>query len=186
MVLGDSLSAAHGIDRNKGWVSLLQKQLRIQGYAYRVVNASISGDTTAGGLSRLPAALSRFRAQIVIVELGGNDGLRGISINETRRNLGGIIATARQAGARVLLLGIRLPPNYGAEYTRRFAAIYSTLAKRYDVPLVPFLLQGIATNPKLMQADGIHPTAQAQPMMLDLVWPKLQPLLAHGAPRQPR
>lgn len=183
VVLGDSLSAGHGIDRDKSWVSLLQKQLNDEDYDYRVINASISGDTTAGGLSRMPAALARFHPRIVIVELGGNDGLRGLPLEETQSNLARIIETARKSGARVLLLGIRLPPNYGAEYTRRFAAIYSKLAKKYGVPLVPFLLKGIATHPNLMQADGIHPTAQAQPRMLDLVWPKLKPLLSGSGQR---
>ncbi|MDN5849015.1 MAG: arylesterase [Nitrococcus sp.] len=177
MVLGDSLSAAYGIDREAGWVALLAKRLHNQGYEARVVNASISGDTSGGGLSRLPAALERHQPDVLIVELGGNDGLRGIPLQETRRNLSHIVAMAQQRGIRVLLLGVRLPPNYGAVFTERFQAMYRDLARQHDVPLVPRFLEHVATHPSLMQPDGIHPTAAAQPRLLANVWPKLKPLL---------
>lgn len=184
MVLGDSLSAAYGIDREAGWVALLAERLHRQGYAARVVNASITGNTTRAGLARLPAALKRYHPDILIVELGGNDGLRGIPLQETRRNLARIIEIAQGRGICVLLLGVRLPPNYGPVFTERFQAMYRHLAQRYDVPLVPRLLEGVATNPALMQPDGIHPTAAAQPLLLANVWPKLKPLL-HSAPCAP-
>lgn len=177
LVLGDSLSAGYGIDVRDGWVALLAKRLRQQGYPQAVVNASISGDTTAGGRARLPEALRRHRPDVVIVELGGNDGLRGLSLAQTRANLDTIVKTAKSAGAQVLLVGIYLPPNYGPEYTRKFHAIYSELAQAHRCPLVPFLLAGVALTPGLMQDDGLHPRAAAQPRLLDNVWPYLEPLL---------
>ena len=177
LVLGDSLSAGYGIDVRTGWVALLGQRLYQQGYPQTVVNASISGDTTAGGRARLPEALRRHHPQVVIVELGGNDGLRGLSLAQTRANLDGIIKTAKSAGAQVLLVGIYLPPNYGPEYTKKFHAIYGELAHQYQLPLVPFLLAGVALTPGLMQADGLHPRAAAQPRLLDNVWPYLEPLL---------
>jgi acyl-CoA thioesterase-1 len=177
LVLGDSLSSAYGIDVQSGWVQLLQKRLDEQGANYLVVNASISGDTSNAGAARLPSALATHKPDIVVVELGGNDGLRGLPLSETRANLERIIVDSQTAGARVLLLGMRLPPNYGPAYTDAFHAIYQTLANRYEVARVPFLLDGIGGVDELMQADGIHPRAEAQPIMLDNVWPALQPLL---------
>jgi len=177
LVLGDSLSAGYGIDVRHGWVALLGQRLRQQGYPQTVVNASISGDTTAGGRTRLPEALQRHHPQVVIIELGGNDGLRGLSLAQTRANLDAMIKMARSAGAQVLLVGIYLPPNYGPEYTRKFHAIYSELAHQQQLPLVPFLLAGVALTPGLMQADGLHPRGAAQPRLLDNVWPYLEPLL---------
>ena len=177
LVVGDSLSAGYGIELRDTWVTLMQQRLSKQGYPHAVVNASISGDTTAGGRTRLPAALKRHRPQIVILELGGNDGLRGLSLRETRANLEAMIKTAQSAGARVLLVGIHLPPNYGPEYTGKFHAIYHDLARAYNAALAPFLLEGVALTPGLMQPDGIHPRAAAQPRLLDNVWPYLEPLL---------
>jgi acyl-CoA thioesterase-1 len=177
LVVGDSLSAGYGIEMRNGWVTLLQQRLTKQGYLHAVVNASISGDTTAGGRTRLPAALKRHRPQIVILELGGNDGLRGLSLRETRANLDAMIKAAQSAGAQVLLVGIHLPPNYGPDYTGKFRAIYRDLAHTYSLAFVPFLLEGVALTPGLMQPDGIHPRAAAQPRLLDNVWPYLEPLL---------
>lgn len=177
LVVGDSLSAGYGIEMRNGWVTLLQQRLINQGYPHAVINASISGDTTAGGRARLPAALNRHRPQIVILELGGNDGLRGLSLRETRANLEAMIRAVQSAGAQVLLVGIHLPSNYGPEFTRKFHAIYSELARAHNTALVPFLLEGVALTPGLMQPDGIHPRADAQPRLLDNVWPYLEPLL---------
>jgi acyl-CoA thioesterase-1 len=177
LVLGDSISSAYGIDVKSGWVQLLQDRLDARNMRYRVVNASISGDTTRGGAERLPAALKKHAPGIVMVELGGNDGLRGLPLSETRANLEHIIVESQKAGARVLLLGMRLPPNYGPAYTEAFHAIYKELANRYHVARVPFLLEGIGGVEGMMQADGIHPRAEAQPLMVDNVWPYLQPLL---------
>lgn len=177
LVLGDSVSSAYGIDVKSGWVQLMQKRLDEQNANFRVVNASISGDTTKGGAARLPAALERHAPDVVVVELGGNDGLRGMQLSETRANLERIIVDAKKSGARVLLLGMRLPPNYGPAYTDAFHAIYEELADRYQVARVPFLFKGIGGVEDMMQADGIHPRAEAQPLMLENVWPYLQPLL---------
>lgn len=177
LVLGDSLSSAYGIDVQAGWVRLLQDRLDARGSDYRVVNASISGDTTNGGAARLPTALVQYTPDIVVVELGGNDGLRGLPLNVTRSNLERIIVESKKAGARVLLLGMRLPPNYGPAYTKAFYAIYEELAERYGVARVPFLLEGIGGVDGMMQDDGIHPVAEAQPVILDNVWPHLEPLL---------
>ena len=177
MVLGDSLSAGYGIDIEQGWVRLLQARLEMQGLDHRVVNASISGDTTRGALARLAQAMRDSKPKIVIVELGGNDGLRGLSLAETKTNLSAIIEAIITDGARVLLLGIRLPPNYGPAYTKRFETIFIDLADRHSVPLVPFLLDGVALDPALMQDDGLHPRANAQPALLDNVWPSLQRLI---------
>ena len=177
LVVGDSLSAGYGIELRDGWVALLQQRLTRQGYPYTVVNASISGDTTAGGRARLADALKRHHPQIVILELGANDGLRGLPLRETRANLEAMIKAAQSAGARVLLIGMQLPPNYGPDYTGKFRAIYQELAQRYSLSLVPFLLEGVALTPKLMQPDGLHPRAAAQPRLLDNVWPYLEQLL---------
>jgi acyl-CoA thioesterase-1 len=177
LVVGDSLSAAYGIRRDAGWVALLQQRLDRDRTGYRVVNASISGDTTANGLARLPRALAEHHPAVVIIELGGNDGLRGLSLAQMKHNIESMIRKARAAGAKVLLVGIELPPNYGRPYTERFHRSYREIAAAEHVPLVPFLLQGIATHPGLMQADGIHANAKAQPRMLENVWPLLRPLL---------
>lgn len=177
LVFGDSLSAAYGIEIDAGWVALLQQRLHAQGKPHQVVNASVSGETTAGGRARLPALLTRKTYTLVVIELGGNDGLRGLSLAQTEANLRAMIEAARGAGAQVLLLGMRLPPNYGATYTHAFAAIYPKLARELDAELVPFLLEGVATDPALMQPDRIHPRAEAQSRLLDTVWPVLVPLL---------
>lgn len=165
-----------------GWPDLLEKRLDAKGYPHRVINASISGDTTRGGLARLPAALDRYQPAIVIVALGGNDGLRGLPPSEMEQNLSVIIERSQQSGAKVLLAGIQIPPNYGPAYTERFRAVYPELAGRYGIPLVPFLLEGVALDRELMQADGIHPKAEAQQLILDNVWPALKSLLDAAAP----
>ena len=182
LVLGDSLSAAYGLRAEQGWVALLQKRLETQGYGYSVTNASVSGETSSGGLQRLPRALSLHKPTIVILELGANDGLRGLPVAATRRNLTQMIELANSAGAKVLLVGIRMPPNYGPRFVEQFNASYADLAKTYKLPLVPFLLEKLALNPQalnpqLLQQDGLHPTAPAQPLLLDTVWPYLTPML---------
>ena len=177
LVLGDSLSAGYGIPADQGWVARLQRRLDGEGYGYTVVNASVSGETTGGALERLPRALKLHQPAIVIVELGGNDGLRGLPVSELRLNLESIIAACHDAGAEVVLSGIRIPPNYGPQYTETFYAVYERLAEEQRVPWVPFLLEGIALRDDLFQDDGIHPDLQAQPMLLDNVWPVLQTLL---------
>jgi acyl-CoA thioesterase-1 len=177
LVLGDSLSAAYGIRLEEGWVALLQKKLASQGYGYRVVNASISGETTAGGLARLPRALELHKPRIVILELGGNDGLRGLPLQQMRANLEAMVKQSQAVGARVLLAGMRVPPNYGPAYTEGFYDTFSDIARRYNVPLVPFFLQSVALREGLMQPDGIHPNAKGQPALLDTLWPTLKPLL---------
>ncbi len=181
VVVGDSLSSAYGIDKRLGWVALLQQRLQQRRLAYQVVNASITGDTTRGGLSRLPATLERERPQILIIELGGNDGLRGFAPAQTRDNLRAMIVQAREAGARVLLLGIRLPANYGKPYADKFHRIYRELAEEQQVALVPFFLEGVAETLEMMQPDGIHPGVEAQPRILDNVWNGLEPLLDEAA-----
>lgn len=174
LVMGDSLSAAYGIEREAGWVNLLDKRLDDN---IQVINASISGETTSGGAARLPELLRQHAPDIVLLELGGNDGLRGLPPAQMRANLASMIEASQQAGAQVLLLGIEVPPNYGQAYSDAFRRVYRSLADEYDVPLVPFLLEGIALDDSLMQDDGIHPTAAAQPTILDNVWPTLKPLL---------
>lgn len=182
LVLGDSLSAAYGIERSRGWVALLQTRLHQAGYPHRVVNASISGDTTAGGLTRLPLALEQFQPDILIIELGGNDGLRGLGNRQTRDHLDQMITLARAGNSRPLLLGMMLPPNFGKAFTEKFLQIYRDLAEQREVPLVPFFLEGVADRPEWMQRDGIHPTAEGQPLMLQHVWEQLQPMLDGAAP----
>lgn len=177
LVVGDSISAALGLDTRQGWVSLLQERLREGGFEHQVVNASISGDTTSGGLARLPALLSQHRPQLVIIELGGNDGLRGQPAAQLQQNLARMVDLSKEAGASVLLLGMRLPPNYGQRYTEAFARTFSDVAQDKQVPLVPFLLEGVGGVPGMMQADGIHPAVAAQDKLLDNVWPTLKPLL---------
>jgi acyl-CoA thioesterase I len=177
LVFGDSLSAAHGIRPEQGWVTLLTQRLQAQGYGYQVINASVSGETSSGGLERLPRALELHKPAIVILELGANDGLRGLPVSAMRDNLAHMVQLAQDAGARVLLVGIRIPPNYGPRYTEEFARVYPELARQYHLALVPFLLDKVALDPALMQEDGMHPNANAQPTVLDTLWPYLKPLL---------
>jgi acyl-CoA thioesterase I len=177
VVLGDSLSAGYGIKVQEGWVNLLAKRLESGGYGYRVVNASVTGETTQGGLARLSRVIEVNKPAIVIVELGGNDGLRGLQLAMTRDNLGKIIERSNAAGAKVVLAGMMIPPNYGLRYGQEFRDMYGVLAKKHGVPLVPFLLDKVALDPKLMQQDGIHPNAQGQPRILENLWPHLKPLL---------
>ena len=178
LVLGDSLSAGYGLeDTRQGWVALLQKRLAEQKLPYKVVNASISGDTTAGGLARLDASLDQQRPAVLLLELGANDGLRGLSLQAMQRNLTTIVMRAKARGIKVVLIGMMLPPNYGPAYTARFQHVYRQLAQEQQLPLVPFLLDGVALDPALMQSDQLHPTAAAQPRLLDNVWSVLGPLL---------
>ena len=178
LVFGDSISAGYGLARvEQGWVALLQTRLKEQDYGYQVVNASVSGETTAGGLARLPRALMLHQPKIVILELGGNDGLRALPIAQMRANLVRMVEVASAAGAKVLLLGIRMPPNYGPEYTEQFRLSYSDLAREKNLPLVPFLLNDVAQSANLMQTDGIHPNELGQAQLLANVWPALKPLL---------
>jgi len=176
-VLGDSVSAGYGLESQQGWVSLLQSKLTAQGYGYRVINASVSGETTTGGAARLPRALELHRPKIVIIELGGNDGLRGLPLSTSRNNLQRMIELSRDSGAKILLLGMKIPPNYGPRYAEGFEKVFRELASRYQLAFEPFFLEKIALEPEMMQADGLHPTAKAQPIMLDTVWPALVPLL---------
>lgn len=177
LVLGDSLSAEYGISRGTGWVPLLEKRLASSSIDADIINASISGETTSGGRSRLGALLEKHRPRVVILELGANDALRGLSIDATEANLRAMITEAKKARASVLLVGMQIPPNYGGDYTRRFANLYPKLARELKISLVPFLFDGLTDKPQLFQSDRIHPTAEAQPIMLDNVWPHLKPLL---------
>lgn len=177
LVLGDSLSAGFGLSRDESWPALLQQRLAETGYPHRVVNASISGDTTRGGLARLPRALTIHQPELVVIELGGNDGLRAIPPDEIRTNLEQLVLLSRQAGARVLITGILIPPNYGPEYTSKFRDAFRQASKSTGAPLTPFVLEDIALKPEMMQEDGIHPTAKAQPLILDNLWPWIAPLL---------
>ncbi len=180
-MVGDSLSAGYGLKPNQGWVSLLQQRLHQRNpkynVEYNVVNASITGDTTQGGLARLPAAIERFKPAIVIIELGGNDGLRGFKLQVTRQNLESMIQASHQADAKVLLLGVQLPANYGRQFRQKFQQIYLDLAENQQIASVPFFLEGVAETRELMLPDGIHPAAEAQPIILENVWPALEPLL---------
>lgn len=177
-MLGDSLSAEYGLQRGEGWVALLDRRLHDTHVDATIRNASISGETTSGGKSRLPALLAQTRPQVVIVELGANDGLRGLPLTDTQRNLHDIISAAKKINARVLLVGMQLPPNYGTDYTRRFAAMFPALAKDDKVSLVPFMFDAIVSQPQMFQADRIHPAAAAHPLILDTIWPHLKPLLS--------
>jgi acyl-CoA thioesterase-1 len=183
VVLGDSLSAGYGIKVQEGWVNLLAQRIASEGYGYKVINASVSGETTQGGLARLPRALELHKPAIVVIELGGNDGLRGLPLAVSRENLRRTIELARAAHARVVLVGMMIPPNYGERYAREFREMFTALASAKPVELVPFLLDQVALNPELMQADGIHANAKGQARMLENVWAKLKPLLV--APRKP-
>ena len=177
LVLGDSLSAEYGLVRGKGWVPLLQGRLATENINAEIVNASISGETTSGGRTRLAALLKQHQPDIVVIELGGNDGLRGLSLQATEDNLRAIIAASQKIKATALLVGMKIPPNYGRDYTQKFSGLYPKLAKETKSPVVPFLLEGMLDKPQLFQADRIHPTAEAQPILLDNVWPHLKPLL---------
>lgn len=180
LVLGDSLSEGHGVAVESSWVSLLQQRLEDDGHPHQVVNAGISGDTTSGGLSRLPDALERHEPAIVIIALGGNDGLRGLSLAAMRENLARMIRISREAGARPVLAGVRLPPNYGPAYRDRFREVFAELAEELDVPLVPKIMADVAENPALMLEDGIHPNEQGHARIVDNIWPVLRPLLNEG------
>lgn len=177
LILGDSLSAAYGLAPREGWPTLLEERLKQKRFDYSVVNASISGETTSGGATRIGEALSRVKPAVVIVALGGNDGLRGLPTSQMKANLSRMVEAAQRRGARVLLVGVRVPPNYGARYAREFEAAFVEVATRYRVPLVPYILKGIGERRELMQEDNIHPTAAAQSKILENIWPKLQPLL---------
>ena len=180
LVFGDSLSAGYGVPQGQGWVALLEQKLalnKLDKASYQVVNASISGETTSGGLARFSAALATHKPNIVILELGANDGLRGLPITEMQANLNQMITQAKTAKAKVLLIGMKIPPNYGLKYTKNFSTTYTSLAKQYNIALVPFLLEGVAGKPELIQADGLHPIAAAQPQLLDNVWKVLVKML---------
>lgn len=186
LVYGDSLSASYGIPRDKSWTHLLQQRLAQSGYPHIIANASISGETTSGGLSRIEKALLDHRPAVVVLELGANDGLRGLPVTDMRRNLTAIIETCRRHKANVLLIGMQIPPNYGPRYTQDFLETYPALAKKFHLPLLEFMLDGIAGHRELIQEDGLHPTAAAQPMLLDNLWSKLQPLLEKSIKRDAR
>ena len=177
LVIGDSLSAGYGMNVPDTWAAMLQSRLDEKGYGYRVVNASISGDTTGNGLRRMPRALKVHQPEIVLIELGGNDGLRGISVDIMRDNLEQMIVKAQESGAEVILAGMLIPPNYGDDYTQQFADAYPKLAEQYDVALIPFFMEGVALDGAMMQSDGIHPNEQAQPLLLENVWMTMEPLL---------
>ncbi len=174
LVIGDSLSAGYGVSNEQNWVSLLQRRLAENGYPHRVINASVSGDTTAQGLAKLPAALNRHQPSLVVIELGGNDGLRALSVGMIRRNLAKMMQLSLDHNAKVLLVGTRIPPNYGPVYVSAFESIYKELAVEFQSGLVPFLMNGVATDPALMQDDGIHPNAFGHKKMLDTLWPELK------------
>jgi acyl-CoA thioesterase-1 len=181
LVVGDSISAGYGLPANEGWTTLLQRRLAAEQFPYRVVNASISGDTTAGGRARLPALLEQHRPAITIIELGGNDGLRGGSLDAMRANLDAMTVSAQKTGSNVLLIGMQVPPNYGAPYVRRFGSIFADVAHSHKAALVPFFFEGFGDDSAMFQQDRIHPVAIAQQRLLDNVWPQLRPLL--GKPR---
>jgi acyl-CoA thioesterase-1 len=177
LVLGDSLSAEYGLARGSGWVSLLEQKLRAEKIDASIVNASISGETTSGGRSRLPALLDQYKPGLVVIELGANDGLRGLPVPAAEANIRAMVELARKNQARVLLVGMRMPPNYGRDYTNRFFNMYKTVSTQLKAPLVPFMLEGVAEQPALFQADRLHPTAQAHPAILANIWPQFLPLV---------
>ncbi len=177
LVFGDSLSAGYGIDVDQSWTSLLQRRLEDEGYEYRVINASISGETTAGGAARIESALESFDPALIVLELGGNDGLRGFPPSQMKANLGKMIERGQASGAAVVLLGIRIPVNYGPRYTTAFESVFRDLAAEYEIPWTDFFLEGVALDEELMQADGIHPNAAAQPILLDNAWPVIEEAL---------
>ena len=177
LILGDSLSAGFGMDRDQSWVQLLENRLQERGFSYSILNSSISGDTTQGGLARLPRLMDRYHPEIVIIELGANDGLRGINPDITRENMKRLIRYSQQGGALVLLAGIKLPPNYGSAYLQQFESMYPDLAREYNTLLVPFFMDGVVFKPDLLQADGIHPNEKGQPVLLENIWEVLGPEL---------
>ena len=177
LILGDSLSAGYGIDVDQSWAELLQQRLETQGYEHQVVNASISGETTEGGVERIDDAIERFSPSVVVLELGGNDGLRGFPPSRMKNNLETMITKSKAAGANVALLGIRIPPNYGSRYTQAFEAVFADLAEEYDLPWIDFFMDGVALDEELMLPDGIHPNAKAQPVLLDNAWPVIKQAL---------
>ncbi len=177
LVLGDSLSAEYGLTRGAGWVALMEKKLKNEKIDAAIVNASISGETTAGGRTRLPALLQQHKPDVVVIELGANDGLRGQSVAAAEANLRSMMELAHKNNARVLLVGMRMPPNYGREYTERFFGMYKKLSNQYKAPLVPFMLEGVADKPALFQADRLHPNANAHPIILANIWPEIVPLV---------
>jgi acyl-CoA thioesterase I len=181
LVFGDSLSAGYGLPSGSGWVHLLQQRLQRDKYNYRVVNASISGETTVGGRNRLADALEQYRPRIVILELGANDGLRGQSVQTMQDNLAHLVQVSQAAGAKVVLVGMQIPPNYGPDYTKKFRAAFATVARQTGAALVPFLMEGFADRREMFQPDGVHPTVEAQQTMLNNIWPKLRPLLSGAA-----
>ncbi|NGM88344.1 arylesterase [Parapusillimonas sp. SGNA-6] len=182
LVVGDSLSAEYGLQRDSGWVALVAQRLQANNAGYQIQNASISGDTTSGGVSRLPDALARFSPAIVIIELGSNDALRGLDLAMTEANLSTMVTSAQQAGSRVLLIGMQIPPNYGRRYAERFRDLFGQVAERHGASLVPFLLEGVATDKAMFQDDGIHPNEQAQRHLAENVWRHLEPMLQGPAP----
>jgi len=177
LVVGDSLSAEYGITRGTGWVALLEQKLRAQKLDANIVNASVSGETTSGGRTRLPALLSKHKPDVVVIELGANDGLRGLPVPAAEANLRAMVEASRKAGAQVLLVGMRMPPNYGRDYADKFFAMYGTLSKSSNVPLAPFMLDGVVQKPDLFQPDRLHPLAEAHPLILANIWPHLLPIL---------
>jgi acyl-CoA thioesterase-1 len=177
LVLGDSLSAEYGLTRGSGWVALLEQKLKAEKIDAAVVNASISGETTSGGGARLPGLLAQYKPALVVIELGANDGLRGLPVAAAEANMRAMIELARKNHAQVLLVGMRMPPNYGRDYTERFFGMYKTVATQFKAPLVPFMLEGVAEQPSLFQPDRLHPTAQAHPTILANIWPKFLPLV---------
>lgn len=177
LVFGDSLSAGYGMRADQGWATLLQQRLSTQGYGQRVVNASVSGETTSGGMNRLARALDLHKPEVVILELGANDGLRGLPLTAVAGNLTTMIQTIKQRKARVLLVGLQLPPNYGPRYAQGFQDLFTQVARQHDIALVPSLLDKVALDQRYMQADGLHPNVRAQPLLLDTIWPPLMPLL---------
>ena len=179
LVFGDSLSAGYGIDVDQSWASLLQTRLQEQGYEHRVVNASISGDTTESGAARIGQAIEAFSPELIILELGGNDGLRGIPPGRMRSNLKSIIQTSTDSGAEVILLGIKIPPNYGQRYIEEFEGVFRDVATETGIPWIEFFMEGVALNEELMQDDGIHPNADAQPILLDNAWPMIDSALSN-------
>ena len=177
LIYGDSLSAAYGIPQEQGWVSLLQQRLEDQHYPFRVINASVSGETSSGGLSRLSATLNEHHPNIVILELGANDGLRGLPLSVMKDNLGQMIEQSKRSGAKVLLIGMKIPPNYGSRYSQSFTQKYQQLSQEFKVPRVSFMLQGMENRQELIQDDGLHPNVQGQPMILENIWPQLKLIL---------
>ncbi len=177
LIFGDSLSSGYGIERSQSWVSLLEAKIKKQNPSAQVINASISGETTIGGANKIQQVLQLHHPDIILIALGGNDGLRGLNLNEMQANLETIIKAAKKTGSEVMLIGMKIPPNYGIQYTQQFHATYQNLSQQYQTQLVPFLLEGVGGNPALMQQDGLHPNATAQPKILDNVWVTLSPLL---------